>query len=64
VPVPGPTQIVIQTVTPSDEQVKAQQKIISDENIKTWSTRIIVGIIIIGAVWYLVSLYLRRRQLE
>lgn len=63
VPVPGPTQTVIITVTPSNEQVKEQQKIIADENIKTWGSRIIISVIIIGIVWYLVSLYLRRKEL-
>lgn len=64
VPVPGPTQIITVEVTPSDDQVKAQQKIIADENIKKWGGIIIVGAIIIGGVWYLISLYLRRRELE
>jgi hypothetical protein len=63
VAVPGPTKTVIVTVTPSDEQVKAQQKIITDENLKTWGVRIVVGVIIVGIIWYLVSLYLRRREL-
>lgn len=64
VPVPGPTQIVKVIVTPSDEQVKAQQKIIADENIKIWGIRIIAGVIIVGIIWYLISLYLRRKELE
>jgi hypothetical protein len=64
VAVPGPTKTVIITVTPSDEQVKAQQKIITDENLKTWGIRIVIGIIIVGIAWYLVSLYLRRRELK
>ena len=50
-------------VTPSDEQVKAQQKIIADENLKTWGIRIVVSIIIVGIMWYLISLYLRRKEL-
>jgi hypothetical protein len=63
VTIPGPTQTIIVTVTPSDEQVKAQQKIISDENIKTWGTRIIIIGIVMGIIWYLISLYLRRKEL-
>ena len=63
VPVPGPTKIVTVEVTPSNEQVKAQQKIIADENIKMWGERIVAGLLIIGAAWYLISLYLRRREL-
>jgi hypothetical protein len=75
VPTPTPvvetvTQIVtvpvtvMVPVTPSNEQVRAQQKIIADENLKIWSTRIIIGIITIMGVWYIVSLYLRRKELE
>ncbi|MFA5247975.1 MAG: DUF3821 domain-containing protein [Candidatus Paceibacterota bacterium] len=64
VTVPGPTQIVTVKVTPSDEQIKTQQKIIADENIKKWATRIIIGAIIIGVVWYLISIYLRRKELK
>lgn len=75
VPTPTPVvEIVTQTVTvpvtimvpvtPSNEQVKAQQKIIADENLRMWETRIIGGIVIIGIAWYLISLYLRRRLLE
>jgi hypothetical protein len=64
VPVPGPTQIVIQTVTPSDAQVKAQQEIIMNDNLKTWGMRIVAGLLILGAVWYLISLFLRRRELK
>jgi hypothetical protein len=64
VPVPGPTQIIRVEVTPSDEQVKAQQKIIADENIKTWAIRIIIIVGIIVVIWYLISLYLRRRHME
>lgn len=63
VTIPGPTQTVIVTVTPSNEQVREQQKVIADENIKTWGSRIIIAGIIIGIVWYLVSLYLRRKEL-
>lgn len=50
-------------VTPSNEQVKEQQKIIADENIKIWGIRIGGGIIIVGLIWYLISLYLRRKEL-
>jgi hypothetical protein len=64
VPVPGPTQIVIQTVTPTDEQVKAQQKIIMDEKINAWITIVIASAIIIAITLYLISLYLRRRELK
>lgn len=75
VPTPTPvvetvTQIVTVSVTvmvpvtPSNEQVKAQQKIVADENIKAWSIRIIAGVIIVGMIWYLISLYLRRRELN
>lgn len=51
-------------VTPSNEQIKAQQKIIADENINKWGGRIVSGIIIIGIIWYLISLYLRGRELK
>lgn len=57
-----PVTIMI-PVTPSDEQVKAQQKIIADENLKDWGIRIVVSIIIVGIMWYLISLYLRRKEL-
>lgn len=75
VPTPTPvvetvTQIVtvpvtiMVPVTPSNEQVKAQQKIIADENIREWEIKIITFTIIIGVIWYLISLYLRRRGLN
>ncbi len=64
VPVPGPTQIVTVEVTPSDEKIKEQQKIIADENLKIWGFRIIGGALIVGIIWYLVSLYLRRKELN
>ena len=74
VPTPTPvvetvTQIVtvpvtiMVPVTPSNEQVKAQQEIVANENIKKWSVRIIGGVIVIGTIWYLISLYLRRKEL-
>jgi len=64
VPVPGPTQIVTVVVTPSNEQVKAQQEIIMNDNLKTWGTRIAVIIVIISFIWYTISLILRRRELK
>lgn len=75
VPTPTPvvqtvTQIVtvpvtiMVPVTPSNEQVKAQQKIIADENIREWGTKIITFAIVIGIIWYLISLYLRRKGLN
>lgn len=63
-PVPGPTRIVIQTITPSEEQIYTQQKKINEENIGTWIPRIIVGVIIVVGIWYVVSLYLRRREMN
>ena len=64
VPVPGPTQIVTVVVTPSNEQVKAQQEIIMNDSLKTWGTRIAIVIVIIGFIWYIISLILRRRELR
>jgi hypothetical protein len=57
-----PVTIMI-PVTPSNEQVKEQQKIIADENLKWTTSIIIIGLLIVGGVWYLISLYLRRREL-
>jgi len=51
-------------VTPSNEQVKAQQKIVIGESLTILGYKIIIGIIIIGVVWYSISLYLRRKELE
>jgi hypothetical protein len=75
VPTPTPvietvTQIVtvpvtvMVPVTPSNEQVKAQQKIVADENIKAWGMKMGGAVIIIGIIWYLISLYLRRKELH
>lgn len=58
-----PVEITI-PVTPSNEQVKAQQKIVADENLNKLEKQIIVVITIIGIAWYLISLYLRRKELE
>ena len=52
VAVPGPTQIIIQKVTPEPEVVRAQQ----EQVIGNLVTEIIIGIIIIGIIIYGVSL--------
>jgi len=64
IPVPGPTQIVLVNVTPSDEEVKAQQQVIIQEEEQVWISRIIILAIIVSATWYIISLILRRRELE
>ena len=64
IPVPGPTQTVIVTITPSEDEIKAQQQIVIVQEEKTWALRIIIGAIVIFGIWYLISLYLRRRELD
>ena len=61
VTVPVPVEV---KVTPSDDQVKAQQTIIVNESINAWVDTIVIAGITIVAVWYLISLYLRRKELD
>ena len=77
IPTPTPiiqTVTVVQTisviktvtvpVTPANEVVKAQQQKVIDELVSTWTTRIVVGAIIIVIGIWAISLYLRRKGLD
>ena len=59
---------VVQTVTvpvaPAPEVVRAQQQKALDETISTWATRIFIMIIIVGALAWGASLYLRKKEGE
>lgn len=70
-PVPGPTRIVIQTVTPSDEQVYAQQMAAQDKiNTENWykATIVVFGVVfVVGGTFttkYLLGVYRRAKKLK
>lgn len=58
------TIIVTVEVTPSNEQVRAQQEVVTNEKIGFWVPRIITGIIVLIVLLYLVSVWLRSRRKE
>lgn len=58
--VPGPVVTVI--VTPSNEQVRAQQEVVTNDKIGFWIPRIITATIGLIVLLYLISVWLRSRK--
>lgn len=68
IPVPGPTQTILVPVTPSNEQVYAQQKHAEDKKWEEkkseyigWGIMAVVGIVLVLVGWYAVRVVKRAR---